>query len=111
MPIHITKNFSALEFVVVAQVNEYDVEFSVFDIKAFNVGRKNSNPSQDIDVNLAQRYLHGWVKWDGCSDFHFDEQERHYLHGCSRQDILRIGEIMATCWDWASELLPSFEGD
>jgi hypothetical protein len=60
----------------------------------------------DVLSALAQAeiYLHGSVKWDGCSNWHFDEQDRNMLHGCSRRGVQRLGDVMALCWDWSAEL-------
>lgn len=56
-------------------------------------------------IEESEPYLHGDVKWDGCSNWSFDEQERCVLHGCNRQDLFNLGEVMARCWDWADELI------
>lgn len=62
------------------------------------------------DIESAEVFVHGTVKWDGCSDWHFDEQERGTLHECGRTGLVNIGNVMAICWDWAAELLPNFDG-
>ena len=59
---------------------------------------------EDADV-----YLHGSVKWDGCSNWYFDQQDRVMLHGCSRADLVNIGEVMAKCWDYARCNLESWD--
>lgn len=68
-------------------------------------------PDPVEDINQADRFLHGSVKWDGCSNWYFDQQDRCMLHGCSQQDLLDIGEVMARCWGWTEEAMPNFEGE
>ena len=60
-------------------------------------------------MDESEVYLHGIVKWDGCSNWHFDEQDRVMLHGCSREDLTNLGELMAKCWDYAKENLESWD--
>lgn len=117
----IRKDLEELQFTVVAEVNECRVDFKVYDICGrtgapdgpFIYRREGGDNSMDWVESLddAEVYLHGSVKWDGCSDWSFDEQDRVMLHGCSRHDIERYGKIMAACWDMTKELLPSFVGD
>ena len=110
-------------FTVVAIASEYYVNFTVYDTDGFGCNEageptvplyhKSGSPCYPDPVeslNDAEPYLHGGVKWDGCSNWHFDEQDRVMLHGCTRSDLERIGAIMAACWDWTAELLLSWDG-
>jgi hypothetical protein len=123
LPIEIVaKNFVDLNFTVVAEVHEYRVEFKIYDIVGMAEGdtkgvydrplwhKAGSPRSADIVETLAESevYLSGHVKWDGCSNWQFDEQDRCMLHGCSRQGIQRFGDILGACWDWAAELCPNW---
>lgn len=61
-------------------------------------------PSEETEV-----YLHGEVKWDGCSNWFFDEQQREaVLHGCSKKCLEDIGKIMAECWELTSKYCENF---
>jgi hypothetical protein len=40
-------------------------------------------------------FCSGYTKWDGCSNFTFDEQEECMLHTCEKQDMLDIGIMLA----------------
>ena len=111
-----------LDFTIVAEVHEYRVHFTIYDIEGWQEGdtkgvydspgwhRAGSGTHPDFVDSLddAQAYLHGEVKWDGCSNWHFDEQDRVMLHGCSRANVQRFGEVMALCWDWTAELCPAW---
>lgn len=63
------------------------------------------------NLEEAEIYLHGHVKWDGCSNWYFDAQDGCMLYGCSKSDIQRFGDIMAFCWDWTASILPTFKGE
>jgi len=107
-----------LGFTIVAVPHSHHVEFTVYDVEAWQEGEKSgvfdmplwhkagtgSYPAPVDTLDEAEPYLHGSVKWDGCSNWHFDEQDRAMLHGCCRKDVLRFGEVMALCWDWAADL-------
>jgi hypothetical protein len=109
------KHYKELNFTVVATPDTHHVNFKVYDI----TGWEQSSDSKLWDVpcwgtdfsstlDQAEVYLHGSVKWDGCSNWHFDEQERVMLHGCERQQITRYGEVLGLCWDWTAELCPNW---
>lgn len=98
-------------FTVVAEPHSHHVSFTIYEIVGWSEGTVPGvfdvpEWENALDLADAEVYLHGDVKWDGCSNWHFDEQDRCMLHGCSRGDLQNLGEVMAQCWDWAAELLP-----
>ena len=113
------KHFNEMRFTVVATPDRCKVSFVIYDIAGWNEGvtpgvfdvpcwhkaESSCWPDSVNTLDEAEVYLTGQVKLDGCSDWHFDEQDRLMLHGCSRDDIERFGKIMAACWDWATEIL------
>lgn len=116
----ITKHHLDLRFTVTAEVHDHWVNFTVYDIEGGAEGatpgiydvplwhRKGAPTHPDTVDRLedAEVYLHGRVKWDGCSDWHFDDQDRGMIHGCSREDVQRLGDVMARCWDDTATLCP-----
>ena len=111
-----TKHLRELDFTVVAQVHEHWVDYAIYDIEGWQDNapcwHKAGSMHYPDDVSRleeAEPYLHGTVKWDGCSNWHFDEQDRVMLHGCSKADVQRFGDVMAYCWEWTRELLPNFD--
>jgi hypothetical protein len=118
--IRTVRNVTELDFTVVAEqeVDAYHVTYTVYDIEGYTpdgkpVWHKKDAPSYPDFVDTLEEadvYLHGDVKWDGCSNWHFDEQDRCMLHGCSKKDVQRFGDVLAYCWEWTRELLPNFDG-
>lgn len=104
-------------FTVVVKIYDYFFEFFIYDIEGWNEIDKDGNVSGPLwhkagstcspdlveTLEESEVYLHGSVKWDGCSNWHFDEQNRVMLHGCCRQDIQRYGDVMGWCWDFTSK--------
>lgn len=89
------KEFPNLNFSVEAVVKEYSVEFMVRELSGCII---------ENDV-----YMHGYVKYTGCSNWAFDGSLM--LHACTRSELCKFSGVMIECWDWAKELLENFEGD
>jgi hypothetical protein len=111
------KYFKDLQFYVVATPHSHYVDYAIYDIEGeysdetplFHKKGSITSPDPVEEIENAEPYLHGSVKWDGCSDWHFDAQEGVMLHGCSRNDISRFGEVMARCWDWTQDLCENWD--
>lgn len=101
-----------LRFTIIAEPDTHCVDYKIYDIVSSDPicwQAKDSNGFELVDsLDAAEVYLHGGVKWDGCSNWHFDEQDRVMLHGCSRSDVQRFGNVMALCWEWTAELCPEW---
>jgi hypothetical protein len=111
------KSFDDLGFTVKAIASEYVVDYTIFDVfgraaddGAYYYPAKGWTRTEDVTTVLddATVFASGAVKWSGCSDWYFDEQDNYMIHGCSRHDLERIGLILAACWDWTAELCPKW---
>lgn len=110
-------NFPEVDFTIVANVYEYRVEFQVYDMEGvaadgsplWHRAGSGTHPDPVGTLEEAEVYLHGQVKWDGCSDWHFDEQDRVMLHACDKHGLERFGKVLAMCWDLASKELTTFD--
>lgn len=112
------RNFPALMFSVRAVADRYNVQFDIFRIHGFYMTpdgeipffRKiNSNDEFD-SIDKSSPFISGYVKWDGCSNWMFNDcYENCMIHACDKEGLEHIGIILATCWDWAHELRPDFE--
>ena len=109
------KHFEDLGFTVVATISEFGVSYEVYEQAGIGEDgyvylRAGSKDWADLttDLNESEVYLHGDVKLNGCSDWHFDEQDRGMLHGCNKAGLVRNGLILGECWEWTRELCPVF---
>ena len=93
------------------------VEYEVFMWDGVNADgtpvfhKKGSADYPDPVYTLAESevYLHGSVKWDGCSNWEFDEQTRgNMLYGGNKQELINIGLILAHCWTLTAKHCPAF---
>ena len=119
MSASVIKHFKDLDITVVATPNDYGVNYKVYNLvgvgdDGYVYQLAGSDDCCDLtsDLKQSELFLHGDVRVNGCSDWHFDEQDRGMLHGCNKAGLVRIGLIMGECWDWACELCPNFiQGD
>lgn len=88
--------FEDLWFYVKATPGEHRVHYEIYDIEGIGDG--------DTDHLLSEEPLiTGHVKWDGCSDWDFHTD--HVLwHECDREGLVRIGAVLARCWDLTETL-------
>jgi len=104
------KDLPDLGFVVFAEPSEYYVSFKIYEMPASEPQVYKGEGGEIVEsIDEAWVYAHGDVKWDGCSNWHFDEQDHCMLHGCTRQHLVNLGLVLAACWDWASELCPKWD--
>lgn len=66
------------------------------------------------DLEETEMMMSGTIKWDGCSHNYFGHEADKteptgYIHGCSRQDMVRLGAIFDRLFDLATEIMPANE--
>lgn len=62
------------------------------------------------DDARASVYASGSLKWDGCINFKFDEQERCCLHFCGRSHIESLSRLLPWLYDVLGPLIPQWDG-
>ena len=99
-------------------VASHYVEYEIYELLGITEGGAVLYKLQDSptcvptqDIKEAALYCHGSVKWDGCSNWYWDEQDDCMLHGCTQQDLLNLGIVLTRCWEWTAELLENFDGE
>lgn len=70
--------------------------------------RKGADSGMDTtaDVEDAALYLSGHIKWDGCANLHFDEQDNCMLHFCGPGDVEALGAMLMALHELAREVMP-----
>ena len=105
-------------FTVIASPDDYKVSYTIYEILGnyhdngalvyTKIGSNSFDPVTKLEE--AEIFAHGEVKWDGCSNWAFDKQDRAMLHGCSRQDLENISKVLTFCWDLTAKLCPNWNG-
>lgn len=118
-PVVNVEHLREMGFTVKSMVHNGYVEFWIYNI----VGERESttgglawdrkgdstgmNPAENLED--AQVFLSGSVKWDNCSNWSFDMMESGLMHSCDRRGLQRVGDVMAYCWDYASKHCPGWD--
>jgi len=94
--------FHVIRFLDITKEYWQDIEIYTLDglkLDGRPAYHKKGDPCYPSHVELLSEgeiFLIGRIKWDGCSHINFSDT---YFHGCSRQDLLNIGEILAKAHD------------
>jgi hypothetical protein len=103
---------------VVAEVKSHWVDFTIYQITGFFEGEIKGvydKPCYGDDfkdcLTDVPVFIHGAVKWDGCSNWDFDFNDDVLWHQCDRDGLLSIGKILVECWDITARLLPTFDAE
>jgi hypothetical protein len=113
------RNFPDLEFVVKVIPGEYHADYAIYEILGthadgsitYNKAGADSTCESVDTIEEAQVFAHGSVKWDGCSNWHFDITDDCMLHGCGREDLLKLGKILELCWIMTKEFCSGWNAD
>lgn len=95
----------------IAEVEAYEIKGRADDLPMFEDARNETGGSLTEDRANWARYLHGSVKWDGCSNIIFDEllpsggRTPSYLHFCGRQDAKQLADMMDAIYDLAFQAM------
>ena len=69
-------------------------------------------PDPVESIGAADVFAHGFVKWDGCSNWTINEAGWGVmLHACDKEGLTRIGLILGECWDMTRELCEKWIND
>lgn len=55
--------------------------------------------------DTAERYVEGFVKWDGCSHVSFGADEDYQLHLCGRSDFNKLTSILVAIYERCGEIM------
>ncbi len=110
----IIEHWDDFSITVTFVIHEYHVEFRAVEITAWNIvegdfraergwPKTDGNGPLDIvyDPAQAERFIEGFVKWDGCSEISFDSN----MHLCGKDDINQLADGLKRIHARCGELL------
>lgn len=107
--------FEDIDYAVVAEPQSHHVDYRIYRVKGIADGigpiyesAEDQLRAETEDIEKAYVYAHGYVKWDGCSNWHFDQQDDVMLHFCERDQLLNLGVVLQRCWDMTEGLIDSW---
>lgn len=110
-------HYSDLGYSISMEHNENKCDFTIYQINHIDqydgdddddveveyfYEKKDSNNEYTTNLDESVVFIKGYVKWDGCSNWEVDNDDV-MIHGCSRQHLVNVGEIMARCYDMAND--------
>lgn len=110
-------------YMVVVGQDKFDhsVDFKIFpawETTTIATGRVELNyqksgahfsPDPIVDIEDAEVFLEGFLKWDGCINYRFPTQDQCMLHGCGSETGADLKEVFDTIYRLAQELIPKFD--
>jgi hypothetical protein len=111
------RDFTDLDFTVVAELaTDFRCEFTVYSIMGtdsdgvllWTQDDEHGAPQPVDSLEEADVYLRGEIKWDGCSNWYFDEQDRVMIQFCSKGAAKDIGTLFERMYDIAKEVIPKW---
>jgi hypothetical protein len=109
-------DWTDIGYFAVATPEGHRVDFKVYQAVRWDRGAEPGimfsrwdGPSTDhVDgVEAADVFLSGKVKWDGCCDLRFDEQEACMLHFCGKRSAMNVGVLLGRLYEATKAMLPA----
>ena len=111
----IIEHLLPISFTVVAEPSNHSCDFKVYKHVSSSPEMLYSLPDPmscefTTDLAKAEIYMHGYIKWDGCSNWHFDIQEGCMIHFCSVEEGEAIGTLFKSLYAIAARVIPCWDG-
>ncbi len=96
---------------------DYRLDFKVYECQEATCSDGRAHPYYitDGDCNFgtedrdrASVFLEGAVKWDGCTNYAFNNESM--MHSCSREGLQSIGDLLVRVWDEGKNI-PHWNGE
>ena len=84
-----------IEFLIEFEEGDYEVsvQFKVFEVTSWSTNEK---------VIDTEKYLEGYIKWDGCSHIWFGDEDK-YIHLCGVGAWKNHNQVMDAIWEVCSK--------
>jgi len=63
------------------------------DDLTYQLADSTFGPNPTTDLTLAEWFVDGWIKFDGCINWKFNTDE-HYLHTCTPEDVRCMADLL-----------------
>ena len=110
----IIEHWDDISITVTFDVKEYSVDFRAVEITATDIGKGDFKAERGwpkdggdgpldlvYDPAQAERFIEGFVKWDGCSEISFDGS----MHLCGKEAIDQLADGLKRIHARCGELL------
>ena len=90
-----------------SSVKFYAAEIIAYDDDGPFYQKLGADSSEDTvrDPLQADRYVEGFVKWDGCSHINFGDIDSGYIHICGIRDFTKLVTVIPAIYERCGELI------
>lgn len=108
-----TEHWKDIAYAVVAELGDNKLYIKVKVLNIFGYDENNAvfyrlqdstSPVPTEDIEKAEVFLQGSIKWDGCSNLQFKDGDC-LLHFCDKKDAMNVGVLMGRLYDLAHEMV------
>lgn len=96
------ENNGLVEFLISFPNKEVSIYFEVYKVTSWI----------EDTPETTEKYISGYIKWDGCADIHFGDEEEYYgLHFCGRSDADKFVQVWKAVWDVVPKKIKNWDED
>lgn len=94
--------------------NEHVVDFKLYVI---GMGLNDTKPiffdddHNEVEIEKAPVFMQGHIKWDGCCNYTFPEQESCMLHMCGFKDFERLNLVIKKMYELVPSIIKTADKD
>lgn len=95
--------------------HQYRADFVIYEIAGIQLDGipiyvlKGTERDMTNEIDDAKVFMHGDIKYDGCTNWYFDSQDECMIHFCSREQLKNLGSLLTACFDMAFEINQEWE--
>lgn len=83
-------------------LEDHYLKFQIYKILSWEP-RGNNSPIE------SELYLSGSIKWDGCADICFGDEENGYIHLCGKRDLIVHNKVMVKLYEYAEKNIIKYD--
>jgi hypothetical protein len=101
-------------YTIKADYKEYHIDFYVYRNMTYGLDadendsvvwlKKNGTWQEETsNIEEAETYVHGFIKWDGCSNWEYNKDSDIMIHFCGSNEAEFAAKVIPLCYKIASE--------
>lgn len=100
----VDNNYNYIAFIIhISELEDHYISFEVREVTSWDAADTN-------EIIETELYLHGCVKWDGCSHIYFGEAGNSgYIHICGKEGWDIHCKVMTAVYSLAADRIKEFD--
>lgn len=109
--------YKDIGYAIEYEPHEHYVEFVIYELDGwdeendaplYHKAKSSMHPDPVESHEESEAFASGSIKWDGCSNWNIDENDRGMLHFCGVEGIQDMNKAFERCYALAEELMPAW---